>query len=306
MKKNSYQSLKKKVSISVGIMAYNEEKNIDKLLSSLLHQTLNKISITEIIVVSSGSTDNTNQIVQDFAKKHSMIKLIVEKERKGKASAVNLFLALAKKEVIVLIGGDLLPKKNTLENLVLPLLDPKVGIVGSHPIPVNSPKTLMGFAAHLLWNLHHQISLKKPKMGEMVAFRKIFKKIPVLSAVDETNVESLIRGQGYKAVYAPDALVNNKGPKSAKEFIAQRRRIYAGHLATKYEYSYEVSTMSGLRIFLLLLKNFHFSRRSFLWTPVVVGLEVVSRFLGFLDYKYKLRRHTVWHTAPSTKELSSS
>lgn len=304
MKKNYYQSPKEKVSVSIGIMAYNEEKNIDKLLNSLLGQILNRVSVTEIIVVSSGSTDNTNQIVQNFAKKHSMIKLTVEKERKGKASAVNLFLALAKKEIVVLIGGDLLPKKNTLENLVLPLLDPKVGIVGSHPIPLNSLKTLMGFAAHLLWNLHHQISLKKPKMGEMVAFRKIFKKIPVLSAVDEANIESLIRGQGYQAVYAPDALVNNKGPESAKEFIAQRRRIYAGHLATKYEYSYEVSTMGGLGIFFLLLKNFPLSRRSLLWTPVVIGLEAISRFLGFLDYKYKLRHHTVWQTAPSTKDLS--
>ena len=140
-------------------------------------------------------------------------------------------------------------------------------------------------------------------MGEMIAFRKVFKKIPVLSAVDEANIEPLIRGQDYKAVYAPQAIVYNKGPENLREFIARRRHIYFGHIAAKHEYSYEVSTFSGLNIFGLILKHIEFNWRFFLWTPFVILLEVYSRFLGYLDYKFKLKSHTVWEVTPSTKEL---
>lgn len=292
------------LAVSIGVMAYNEEKNIGKLLDLLLHQKLENVRISEIVVVSSGSIDKTNQIVQSFEKKSHKVKLIREKRRRGKASAVNLFLTRAKEKIVVLMGADLLLQKDTLENLISPFGNSKIGIVGSHPIPVNDSKTFMGFAANLLWELHHQISLKTPKMGEMIAFRKIFRQIPVLSAVDEANIEPLIRGQGYKAVYASNAIVFNKGPETIGEFIARRRHIYAGHMCTKYEYSYEVSTLSGFKIFLLVLRNIKLSWPFFLYTPLVAALEVFSRFLGFLDYKLKLRNHTIWQITPSTKDVA--
>lgn len=291
--------------ISVGIIAYNEGQNIGHLLDSLLAQSLDKVSIAEIIVVSSGSTDQTNQIVKNYRQKDPRLRLVLENERRGKASAVNKFIALASEDLVVMISADLLLEKEAIEKLVSPLRDPQIGIVGSHPVPVNDPQGLTGFAAHLLWNLHHQISLETPKMGEAIAFRKIFSQIPVLSSVDEAQIEPLIRGQGYQAVYAPQAVVRNKGPETVKEFISRRRHIFSGHLATKYEYSYEVATLNGLRIFWLLLKNFRLSWRFLLWTPLVVALEMISRFLGLLDYKFKLQNQAIWEIASSTKNPAS-
>ncbi len=96
-------------------------------------------------------------------------------------------------------------------------------------------------------------------MGEMIAFRKIFQKIPVLSAVDEVNIEALVRGQGYKAIYEPRAIVYNKGPESVQEFISRRRSNYFGHIVTKYEYSYSVSTLNNIAVARILLKDFKFS-----------------------------------------------
>ncbi len=52
--------------ISVGVIAYNEENNIANLLDSLLKQSAR---IKEIVVVSSGSTDKTNEIVKEFIAK---------------------------------------------------------------------------------------------------------------------------------------------------------------------------------------------------------------------------------------------
>lgn len=292
------------LAISIGVMAHNEERNIGRLLRSLLAQKLHHVSISEIIVVSSGSSDRTNDIVKEVAKKDTRIRLLNEQMRKGKSSAVNLFLQKAKKQIVIIMSADLLLEKGTLEQLVLPLRDKKIGLTGCHPVPINDPHTFLGFAARILWGLHHKISLQQPKMGEMIAFRKVFKRIPSLSAVDEANIEPLIRGQGYTSLYVPNAIVYNKGPETIKEFIARRRHVYAGHLATKKEYSYEVATMSGFRIFWLLLQSMQPSWRYLLWTPFVILLEIYSRILGYLDYTFKLKSHTIWEMTPSTKKLS--
>lgn len=237
----------KTLKVSIGVMAYNEEKNIGRFLESLFGQKLKEVCLSEILIVSSGSQDKTNRIVKEFFQKDPRIHLIKQKKRLGKAPAVDLFLRQASESLVVLSSADLILGKDTLERLVSHFKDPKVGIVGSHPVPINDPKTFFGFASHLLWKLHHEISKKRPKMGELIAFRKIFQQIPVLSAVDEANIESLIRGQGYLAVYQPEAIVYNKGPQNLQEFIARRRHIYCGHLATRYEYSYEVSTLPDFR-----------------------------------------------------------
>ncbi|MDP3941161.1 MAG: glycosyltransferase [bacterium] len=292
-------------SASIGVMAYNEEKNIGRFLDSLLSQDdINKL-IHEIIIVSSGSTDKTNKITQEYAKKYNKIKLIKQNKRNGKASGVNTFIANAKKDILILASSDLILDKNTIKYLLAPLRKKEVGITGVHPIPVNNETTMMGYIAHLQWRLHHEIALRKPKMGEMIAFRKIFRQIPSISSVDEANIEPLIRGQGYKAVYCPKALVYNKGPENVAEFISRRRHIYFGHIVTKYEYGYEVSTLNGFMAFLMVFHFAHPSIRLFLFLPMAMLLETISRFLGLLDYKFRLRSHTVWKVTPSTKNLST-
>lgn len=287
---------------SVGVMCFNEEDNILHLLQSIRKQT-NWRLIKEIIVIVSGSTDKTKDLVSVYAKKHKKIKLIIEKKRKGKAYAVNVFLKKALSDILVLVSADVLLKKNSLVELVKPLYAGNVGIVGSHPIPINDRTTFFGFAAHLTWELHHQISLKNPKMGEMIAFRKCFNKIPVLTSVDEVNIEALVRGQGYKAIYAPRAVIYNKGPETLAEFISRRRSNYFGHLATRHEYSYSVSTLNNVRVFYLIIKSFKFSTTYIVFLTGTIALEFVSRMLGFIDYRLKLNNHSIWEIASTTKKL---
>jgi len=177
-----------------------------------------------------------------------------------------------------------------------------VGLTASRPEPVNDPATFMGYAAHLLWDLHHQMNLRGFKAGEMIAFRKVFQRIPARTAVDEASVEPLIRGQGYEVRYVPDAIVYNKGPETVADFLRQRRRIYAGHLEMKERLGYAVSTMSGAKIAGLLLRNVDWRPKPLWWTLRVVALEVYGRYLGWRDYKAR-RSHTVWEIAGTTKEL---
>lgn len=286
---------------SVGIMAYNEGANIGQLLEALLGQETSSCVIQEILVLASGCTDGTEAIVREFSARDPKIKLLVQPHREGKASAVNLFLRHAKSDILVLESADTLPEPTTIQRLVEPFADQEVGMTGGHPIPINDPHTFMGFAVHLLWELHHQIALQHPKLGELTAFRRVFHRIPYHSAVDEANIEPLIRGQGYKLQYVPEAIVYNRGAETVSDFLKQRRRIYAGHLRLRYEQGYAVSTMNAGPILVALLRTWRWDWRYFLWTPAVIGLEVYGRFLGRLDFHFKRRNHAIWDIAVTTK-----
>jgi len=288
----------------IGIMAYNEEKNIGRLLEILINQKLAKVKIANIFVIASGCTDRTEEIVKEFLNRDSRIKLLFQEKREGKSSAINFFIKNAESEILVLESGDTLPEKETIENLILPFIDKNVGMTGAHVIPLNKDNTLSGFAVQMLWRLHHLIALKKPKMGELVAFRKIFQKIPKTSAVDEANIEPLIKGQGYRIKYVPEAIVYNKGPENISDFIRQRKRIYVGHLALKENQGYAVSTMSGIRVFFTLIRNFKFNFQYIFYTPLVILLEIWARLLGSYDFYHKKNDHSIWEICQSTKDLT--
>ena len=289
---------------SLGIMAHNEAANIGRLLARVAASRLERVEVVEIIVVASGCTDDTEAIVLAVAATDPRIRLISQPAREGKASAMNLFLREARGDVLVLSSADLLPAEDALERLVSPFADPEIGLTACRPEPVNDPATFMGFAAHLLWDLHHEINLHGFKAGEMIAFRKIFQRIPPHTAVDEASVEPLIRGQGYGVRYVPEAIVYNKGPETVADFLRQRRRIYAGHLEMQAQLGYSVSTMSGTKIAGHLLRHLDWRPRPFFWTWRVVALEMWGRYLGRRDYKAR-RSHTVWDIAATTKELET-
>ncbi|MBP8000637.1 MAG: glycosyltransferase [Chloroflexi bacterium] len=289
---------------AMGITAHNEEANIGRLLERVLEQQLSTVVLHEIIVVISGCTDNTEAIVREYARREPRISLLIQEKREGKASAINLFMRHATQPILILCSADVLPELDAIEKLVAPLADVNIGMTSCRPVPVNDPQTFMGFGVHLLWELHHQINLNGFKAGEMTAFRKIFERIPYDTAVDEASVEPIIRGQGYKVRYVPDAIIYNKGAETVDDFLRQRRRIYAGHLIIKESLGYAVSTMSGLKILRLLLAHLDWRPKQFVWTWLVVALEMYGRYLGWRDYKAK-RDHSVWEIATTTKELSS-
>lgn len=287
----------------IGIMAYNEEKNIGLLLDALLRQKLNKVSIEKIMVVASGCTDRTEEIVKEYTKKYPKIELIIQPQRLGKASAVNLFLKKAKTPVVVLESADTFPLIETIEKLVSPFEDPRVGMAGARPMPQNDPNTFMGFTNHLLWTLHHLLSLQRPKMGELVAFRHIVTAIPENSAVDETCIESFISRKGLKILYIPEAIVINYGAENLSDFIKQRRRIYAGHLVVESNEKYKVATLHASKIFSLIFKYIKLNFKTFFWLWGAVFLEACGRYLGVYDFFIKKKSHAVWDIAESTKEI---
>ena len=291
------------IKTSIGITAHNEAANMGQLLEALLVQDTTQVQIDEILVVSSGSIDGTDDIVRQWEKKDARIKLLRQAKREGKASAINLLIRAAKNEILVLESADTLPLANTVENLVRPLQDKGVGMTGGHPVPLNSDTTIIGAVVHLMWELHHRLALESPKLGEMVAFRRVIDSIPLESAVDEASLEGLIRGAGFALLYVPEAIVLNKGPENIRDFIVQRRRIQAGHLWLRSNSGYQVSTKNVSRILRHLVQATVPSGRGLLVGAVAIILEALGRGLGWLDFKVLGKNPFVWKVAQSTKSL---
>ncbi|HOD54949.1 MAG TPA: glycosyltransferase [Candidatus Cloacimonadota bacterium] len=292
-----------KIQCSVGVFAYNEEKNIANILTALLHQKLQTVEIVEIIVVSSASTDKTDQIVQSFIDKHPIIRLIQEKERNGKSAAINLFISQAISKILVIESADTIPESDVIEKLVKPFKNKLIGMTGGRPVPENSKSTFIGFAVNLLWSLHHEMAMQSPKLGEMVAFRRIFEEIPSDSAVDEASIEALIRENSYQLLYISSAIIHNKGPETIFDFIKQRRRIAAGHLWLKENHAYQVTSQDPFLMLFLFIKSCFKNPKDIIKIIAVAKLEIFCRLLGTYDYKVKRINPFKWNTIDSSKSL---
>jgi len=268
-----------KATFSIVLPAYKEE-NLNKLTNFLLKEKT-EFNLEKIIIVACGYSNELK-----FSNKR--IEVIKERERKGKASAINLALEKISSDIIIVESSDTLPKKGSIEKLLKPFVSPEVGMTTGRPIPINSKENFLGFFNHLVWLLHHLVSLDKPKVGEIMAFRKIIKEIPEKIATDESYLESVFHKKGYKIVYVPDAVINNQGIENLWFLIKQRRRYFNGHLHIKKEYDYAVSTMSTKRIFMALIKYFEIKSirnyREILWIFCAACLEAFARILGTLDF----------------------
>jgi len=289
---------------SVGITAHNEEANIGQLLEAIRSQRLRRVEVSEIVVVASGCTDRTEEIVRAHMACDPRIRLIVQERREGKTSAVNLFLANTNEKICVVESGDTLPGEDAIENMVRMFSDPAVGMTGAQKVPVNAPEHIVGYMSHLRLRMEHQLCLEIPRLGELIAFRRLFDHIPPDVAMDEAFVEALIIRRGLQVRYATNAVVYNMGPQTVGDFIKQRRRNYAGHLHLMEKYGYRVSSLDRGRVIRLAFGEI-WRAVQLVWSLfVLASLEAVARILGWWDYRVRRRRHEVWDIAWTTKKVT--
>lgn len=288
--------------LSYGIMTYNEAKILNRLLQAVSKQKTSRCEIKEIIVVASGCTDSTHEVVQNAATKDNRIRLLIQQKREGKASAINYFLKKAKYKICILESGDTIPLNRTVEELIQPFVDASVGMTGAHPIPVNKITNFISFTVNFNWKLTHCLSMYKPRLGEMIAFRKVFERIPINTAVDEACIEAIIRKRKMRIVYCPKAVVKNKGPETVKDYLKQSRRIYAGHIHLERTMNYKVASKDVGLVLGVLLENIKLDKY-FFWYFGAVFLEILGRTLGLFDFYIKKKNPYIWDIAQTTKNM---
>ena len=180
----------KKPTVTIGIPAHNEEKNIGFLLDSILKQKRESYILEKIIVICDGCTDKTENIIDLFKKKNSLINLISYKKREGKAQRLNELYQLNKSDLLVTIDSDLsLDRSIEIENLILPLLkNNKLNIVAGRLVPSESNSIIgrINRVYFMLWyeitsrvnngnhihNLHGSISALRKKFAESIKYPK--------------------------------------------------------------------------------------------------------------------------------------
>lgn len=288
--------------MAVGICAYNEEGNIGNLLQNLISEQ-NLPEDCVIFVVCSGCTDNTPKIVMDFSERDARIKLVTEKVRRGKASALNKVFRLAEMsdEVLVLVNADALPEPGSILILARKLVScNNVGAVFAQPVPIKLSKGVCYKIVYVIWRLHHLISMyQEPKLsGELCVIRvSSLHEIPENVATDEPYIEFFIRRQGYRILYEPKALVYIRCPTNIFDLLKQRKRIWIGHLQFKNVTQFQVSTSSFKNILKVIPK---LKTTEFLYLFLGGFIEMVAYIQAIKAFKEK-RIPYMWDPIKSTK-----
>jgi len=223
--------------VSVGIPAYNEEKNIGFVLDSVLVQReTGSFKIDEILVVSDGSTDATPSIVKRYCKASSKVRLYHDDVRRGKGHALNVIFKEGSGDVFVLFDADVIPENEwVVYGLVEPFLtDESVGLVGGLPVPL-PPESLVEMAGFFSFRIQKFIkehmnegSNLYAAHGRVLALssrlaRKI--SVPSIPAVDAYLYLKCI-SMGYKFVYVSDrAKVLYRAPRDVEGYISQSARF---------------------------------------------------------------------------------
>lgn len=287
---------------AVIVPTHNDGPNIGPLVARLLAETC----VGEVLVIASACNDETVPTVTALAETaDGRVRLYVEEVRSGKPAAVNFGLSVNVLPVVIVVSGDVLPEPGTITLLVEALQAPGIGLAGGRPLPVNPETSAVGHAVHLLWRLHHRVALRWPKIGEVIAMRAEAAVPLPATSVDEPCFQAMLHEAGWKSAYVPEALIANRGPCTAKDFVKQRRQVHTGNLWLKRRQGYTVPSLHPGLLVAELLRDLRDdpSRRQpvrLVWTAGAVTMETWARVLARYDYA-RGRENRVWGMVESAK-----
>jgi len=223
--------------VSIIIPTFNEEIMIEKKLLNCfeLDYDSNKL---EIIVVDSASSDNTISIVNNLVKKTKKytVKLIKEKSRNGKASAVNKALEICSGEIILITDANALMNKSALKNLVKHFAISSIGgVEGKYSLKSVSNNLVSG-GESLFRKLENWIKEKESNIdstvgmvGEISCFRRnLVDKLDEKIVAEDFDMSIRIRKKGYRVLHEPNAIIWEYAPNNLRDEIIQKKRRVIG------------------------------------------------------------------------------
>ncbi|MEM4037663.1 MAG: glycosyltransferase family 2 protein [Desulfurococcaceae archaeon] len=229
-----------KPKVTVIIPTYNEAKFIEKKLDNVYEQDYPR-ELVEIVVVDSASTDGTPRLVEEWFRRHNDVKLrlVIENERRGKASALNNALKHVNSEIVVITDVDALWPRDALTKTVRWLSDPSVGAVSCLKKPLGSDPVNIEAGYRRYYNVLRVAESKAYSTpifhGELAAFRRnLLEKIggfPTEIGADDSYTATRIALMGFRAIVPDDIWVEEMVPKE-KYFSWRVRR--AQHLVQHF------------------------------------------------------------------------
>lgn len=128
-----------KLDFSIIIVSFNTKKILEDCLNSVIKNTKNVTY--EIIVVDNGSSDGSVDLVKDFSKKYSQIKLVDTKKNLGFGVGNNLGVEKSRGKYLLFLNSDTLFIDNPLEIVLNDLVeDHNIGVYSCRLL--NADKTV--------------------------------------------------------------------------------------------------------------------------------------------------------------------
>ena len=118
--------------ISIIVPIYNSEKYLDKCIKSIISQ---KYSNFELILINDGSTDNSLEICNKYARNDNRIK-VINQENKGSIKARKIGISNSSCEYITFVDSDDWLKRNTLKvvNKSIEVNDPDIIVFNMYKV----------------------------------------------------------------------------------------------------------------------------------------------------------------------------
>ncbi|HEX2835396.1 MAG TPA: glycosyltransferase family 2 protein [Thermoanaerobaculia bacterium] len=212
------------------IAAYNEEKNIAAKLANTLTLDYPHDRI-EVLVVSNGSTDATNDIVRDW--QDPRVRLIVL-EQPGKMQALNIGAQQATGEILVFTDADFQLDRQALREIARKFHDPAVGgVCGARRKDArrDGDSTGRGEGLYGRWDRWQKIHESRigsvfAADGLLYAIRKnLYVPIVDPAQADDIAISARVPLQGYRLLFEPKATAWENAPVHAADEFRRKVRV---------------------------------------------------------------------------------
>ncbi|HEY5262533.1 MAG TPA: glycosyltransferase [Solirubrobacteraceae bacterium] len=280
------------------VFALNEERSIERVLRSVLDEPWNAgIELERIIVCTAASTDRTDDLVTRLMEQDARIELQRHPTRRGKVHDVNDAVAVSRSERLLLMDADVEISRGCLTRLLAELDDGAVGMAVPHRGALNQDAGWLGFTAHLMAGVHNALEL--PKAGQVLAIRRSLAAVDTTLGVDDSYQEYRCLAARQVIRRIDEAIVYSMGPRTLSDFLLQRRRNVALHLALRRRHGYSVATLRTGPVVRAVLRTQRLHRPHLL--VLAATLELVARVLGTWDAYVKRESYVVWRAAQTTR-----
>ena len=218
-------------SVSLVIAAYNEERHLPDRISNIRNLDYPKNKL-EVIIVSDGSDDRTNEILAEA--RDEQIRTVLLPSRKGKANALNVGVALTTSELLIFSDAATLFAPDSIQKLVRHFSDPKVGVACGLLKFKATPESQQ--TEGIYWKYETIIRLMEARFGATLTAsgaiyalrRQCFQPISSETVIEDFVVPMRARQLGYSVIFDPEATgIEHAAPSVSGEFT-RRVRLAVG------------------------------------------------------------------------------
>ena len=200
--------------VSVVVPVYNGEATIEDCVNSLLQMDF-PASELEIIVVDNASVDDTGKILGRF---NDRIQVVHETKR-GAAAARNRGVVSARGEIVAFTDADCVVEPGWLANLVTPLTEESIGIIGGKILAKRPCNPIEEFGESIhdhdqainVYEPPHVITMNWASRVSVLRENLFDEKFLRSQDVD---LSYRILQRGYRFVFAPAAVVYHQNEKT--------------------------------------------------------------------------------------------